>query len=180
MKPLLAIAILLAVIAACGGEDTAGADAAPDGACGGRNGVACPADQYCDFANNRCGEDDAGGRCMPRPASCPALLVPEPTCGCDLRVYSSACDATLAGADLNESGRCELAAGAFVCGYRQCSQMNEYCRRDGSDVAGEPDGFSCRGLPGGCRECACLSGEPCGDQCSGDGADGLTLTCRGG
>ncbi len=180
MKLLVAIAILLA--ASCDGS-SGGADGGVGAACGGRAGAACAADQYCDFGNNRCGSDDAPGRCMPRPASCPALLVPERTCGCDLRVYPSACDATLAGADLNEAGTCRLDPGAFACGYRQCSLTNQLCARTGSDVGGEPDAFTCRGLPSACGaspSCACVAGEPCGDRCAGDAASGLTLTCLGG
>ena len=178
--PLLALAILLAAVAACDGTDPG---IGVDGACGGRGGATCPADQYCDFGNNRCGGDDVTGRCMPRPASCPTLLIPERTCGCDGRVYSSPCDATFAGVDLNESGTCQIDSSAFVCGYRQCSLTTEHCVRTGSDVGGEADAFTCRALPAGCRtapSCGCLAGEPCGDRCTGDAAAGLMLTCPGG
>lgn len=180
----LAIAILaLGLGAACGGDEAGGPDGGAGAACGGRGHPACPADQYCDFPDNRCGVADAAGRCTPRPTFCPSLLVPELTCGCDRTVYSSACDATLAGADLDESGACDLTPGTFACGYRQCSGSNEFCQRAGSDVGGEPDGFACRALPAGCQgtaSCGCLAGEPCGDRCTGDAASGVTLTCLGG
>ncbi len=185
MKLLLAIAISLACVAACdGGDGTVGpTDGAVGAACGGRAGATCAADQYCDFGNNRCGSDDGPGRCMPRPTFCPTLLVPERTCGCDGRVYSSACDVTFAGSDLDETGACTLDQDAFVCGYRQCKRRSELCQRAASDVGGEPDGFTCRGLPASCGtspSCACLAGEPCGDRCDGDAATGFTLTCPGG
>jgi hypothetical protein len=180
--PLLVLAILLAAAAACDGSAGVNPDGG-GGACGSRGGTACPADQYCDFAGNRCGSDDVIGRCVPRPALCPRLLIPELTCGCDGRVYSSPCDATFAGVDLNESGACQIDAGAFVCGYRQCTRTTELCQRTGSDIAGEASTFTCRGLPAGCGtapSCGCLAGEPCGDQCTGTAATGLTLTCPGG
>ncbi len=184
MKLLLAIAISLACVAACDGSSSAAPDGGGAGAaCGGRAGATCAADHYCDFGNNRCGTDDAPGRCVPRPTFCPTLLVPEPTCGCDGRVYSSPCDATFGGADLDQSGACPLGQDTFVCGYRQCKLRNQICQRDTSDVGGEPDAFSCRGLPASCGPsptCACLAGEPCGNQCTGDAASGFTLTCPGG
>jgi hypothetical protein len=182
MKPLLAFAItiLVALAAACdGGDETVG----PGAACGGRGGAMCGADQYCDFTTNLCGTNDVTGVCRPRPASCPQLLVAEPTCGCDQRVYSSPCDANLAGTDLNQAGTCPLGTGAFACGYRQCNRTTEYCEHDVSDVGGLPDDFECRGLPsacGGAPSCGCLAGQTCAAQCAGSGASGLTLTCPGG
>jgi hypothetical protein len=184
-------ALLLAtVLAALGAvslpacDDDVGPDIGPGGACGGRAGGTCAADQYCDFGNNLCGADDTTGRCMPRPASCPALLVPERTCGCDGRVYSSACEVTLAGADLSQAGACPLDPGAFACGYRQCSRTTEYCLASPSDVPDDaPDSFACRGLPPGCGSspsCACLSGQTCGNRCTGDAAAGFTLSCLAG
>src|SRR5688572_13589402 len=142
MKPLLAIAILFAFAAACGEDMPGGPDAGTGAVCGGRGNAACPAAQYCNFASNRCGADDVTGRCQPRPAACPALLVAERTCGCDQSVYGSACEATLAGTDVNEAGTCQLDPGAFVCGYRQCNRSTEFCQRAGSDIGGEPDSFT--------------------------------------
>jgi hypothetical protein len=181
MKLYLAIlAAQLALLGACSGDSSL---APPGGTCGGRSGAVCPADEFCDFGNNRCGGDDKEGQCKPRPEQCPRLLVPELTCGCDGTVYSSACDATLAGTDLNEAGSCQVEASSFACGYRQCRKSNEACTRTNSDVGGEPDSFSCRGLPascGGTPSCGCASGLPCGDRCTGDAGSGLTLTCLGG
>jgi hypothetical protein len=181
MKPLLAIAFLLAAVAAC--DDSTGELGGPGAACGGRSGVTCTADQYCDFGGNRCGADDVSGVCKPRPDSCPPLLVPERTCGCDQIVYSSACEANLAGTDLNASGNCALDPGAFACGFRQCKKSNQYCQRSVSDVGGEPDTYTCLVLPaacGGTASCSCLPSQSCGGQCAGDSAGGLTLTCPGG
>jgi len=184
MKPLLAIplAFALAFAAACsdgGGDDTG----VTGDACGGRTGVTCAAGEYCDFTSNRCGTDDATGVCRPRPTSCPALLVPERTCGCDQQVYGSPCEAMLSGTDLNAGATCPLETGAFACGFRQCKKAGEYCQREASDIAGTPDDYKCNGVPlscGGTASCSCLSGQACGAQCSGDAASGVTLICPGG
>ena len=175
-----AAGLAAAALAAC--DDPAGPPA-PGAACGGRDGVTCGPDQYCDFALNSCGATDETGRCMPRPANCPPQLVAERTCGCDGVVYSSACEATLAGTDLNENGTCRPDPGTFVCGYRQCRVANEVCVRSTSDVVGLPDSYTCGALPASCPSpptCACLAGTGCGSLCQGDGATGLTLTCPGG
>ena len=176
---ILALLCAAALGAGCGGTD----EALAGGACGGRGGDTCPADQFCDFGKNRCGADDVPGVCMPRPTSCPVLLVPERTCGCDGVVHPSACDTNLAGADVNAAGTCTLDAGTIACGYRQCNRGSQYCARSTSDVGSEPDAFTCLALPAGCggtASCACLAGQPCGAQCSGDATSGVTLTCPGG
>jgi hypothetical protein len=183
MKLLLAIGMAILSVAAVACTETSSSGPEPGAACGGRAGATCAADQYCEFANNRCGTDDVTGRCMPRPSACPALLVAERTCGCDQKVYSSACEAMLSGTDLNETGSCALDPGAFACGYRQCSRSNEFCQHSVSDVGDAADGYTCRGLPTGCgtnASCSCLSGQPCASLCAGDSARGLTLTCPGG
>ena len=188
MKLLLAVATLAALAAlgaaGCGGESVSSGDDADmgGGPCGGRSGAKCSASQYCDYGNNRCGADDTTGVCRPRPDSCPTLLIPERTCGCDGVVYPSLCDVMLAGSDLNGAGTCQVDPGAFVCGYRQCTRATQYCERTASAFAQLPDDFACRGLPSGCGgtpSCACLAGQPCGDRCAGDAAAGVTLTCAG-
>jgi hypothetical protein len=177
--------LIILLIAACrggtgGGDDSP--DALPGGACGGRGTGACAADQFCDFGTNRCGTTDEVGTCRQRPTACPLPLVPEPTCGCDGKVYVSQCAANEAGADLNAAGSCPLGANAFACGYRQCATTQTYCQRTTSDIGGEGDAFTCRPLPvcPATPNCACLAGEPCGSMCTGQGATGLTVTCPGG
>jgi hypothetical protein len=175
-----AIAIAVAIAAACGGGGDAGDGGGPP--CGVRGGTECPADQYCDFPQNSCGTADEPGQCVPRPSACPPLLVPELTCGCDGKVYGSACDAQAAGADLNALGTCAPDARTFGCGYRLCSLTTEYCERRAGDPAGAPEQFSCPRLPGcpGGASCACLASQPCGSQCSGSPRGGFTLVCAPG
>jgi hypothetical protein len=190
MKRSSTISLLFVVIAvvaaasACGddGNGTPDGDTnTPPGAvCGGRDAIQCPPDQYCDFAANDCGRGGAAGECKPRPADCPALLIPELTCGCDDEVYASGCEATAAGADLNANGTCRVENGAFGCGYRQCRLLNQYCKKAGPAQAGQPDEFACGSLAvcGGTPSCACLAAEECGSDCTGDAGSGFTLTCR--
>lgn len=177
----------------CGGGDDdavvhdarrdAAADAAGPRVCGGFAGATCRADEFCDFARNTCSVTDEQGVCRPRPTSCPDLLVAVPSCGCDGQLYASECEAQAAGTDLNDQGGCPVPSGWFACGHTQCNLRSQYCQHQVSDVANEPDGFTCPPLPGCPSElptCACLAGQACGSWCTGQGATGLTLTCPGG
>ena len=74
------------------------------GTCGGLAGIQCAADEYCDFPNNECGVADGTGTCKPRPEACPDIF--SPTCACDGKVYSSACDAAVHGIDVSANGGC--------------------------------------------------------------------------
>lgn len=162
------------------GEDGGGSGSGK--LCGGFGGGLCGPDEFCDFARNGCGAADEAGTCQPRPFGCPDTVF-EPTCGCDGTVYGSACDAAAAGTDVNANGTCKLEPGAFACGFTQCNLMTEYCQRAASDIGNEPDSFRCMPLPACPSQfptCSCLANEPCGFQCAGDAATGLTLTCPGG
>jgi hypothetical protein len=179
MAPLRMRWLVLVFVLAAACDDTG---PGASGACGDRTG-GCAATEYCEYARNSCGTGGEVGSCKPRPTACPLLLVAELTCACDGKVYSSACDALAAGADLDGTGGCTLAANAFTCGYRQCQTVNDYCQRSASDIGNEPDSYACRGRPQACSTvptCACLASEPCGDMCSGQGETGLTLNCPGG
>ena len=197
MRALRLCPLVLLLAAACGDRDDAppvdaapgdgATDAASDGAtgarCGGFAGLTCAADQFCDFARNTCGATDEEGECKPRPTACPDTLVFQANCACDGMIYGSECDVYAAGSDRNALGGCPVAGGSFACGYTQCNVFNEYCRREVSDIGDEPDVFSCQPLPGCPSQfptCACLAGELCGSQCTGQGTTGLTLTCPGG
>jgi hypothetical protein len=201
--PALASLMILAA-AACGGPDeqlpidgavtvdAAAGDAQPDGPgpdappskrCGGLLGEVCEADQYCDYPTDSCGAGDEQGTCKPRPVGCPDVLVFMANCACDGMVYGSECDVYAAGSDRNALGGCPVPPGSFACGYTQCDVANHYCQRQVSDIADEPDDYSCLTLPGCPSQfptCACLAGEPCGAMCTGMGTTGLTLTCPGG
>lgn len=190
---VLSVAVLVIAGPGCGddgGQSTVDApavdathyDAPPGGICGGNSGATCPAAQYCDFALNGCGAADETGVCTDRPIGCPdPVFIPH--CGCDGVVYGTDCDAYAAGTDLNKYGGCTVPAESFACGWSQCDRLTQYCQHSISDIGGEPDGYTCMAIPGCPSQfpnCACLVDEPCGSACTGDFANGLTLTCAGG
>jgi hypothetical protein len=184
----LALTLMFLVLAGCEGgkgglpDGGLGGDAGSGGPCGFGGDFDCPPDEFCDFGRNQCGADDVPGICRKRPQNCDDIA--DPVCGCDNRIYSNECDANAAGVDVNAFGSCPVPAGRFACGFRLCEQSFEYCQRVGSDIGGEPDGFSCRPLPpcGGDVTCGCLqdAGEPCAENCTGSAQTGLTVTCFGG
>lgn len=174
----------IVVLAACGGGKGGGVFV-PDGGsglqCGGFAGTACPADEWCDFGRDDCGASDGTGICKPRPLVCGEIA--DPVCGCDGRIHGNPCDAQALGIDVSAIGGCTADPGFFFCGPRQCAIESQFCQRVGSDIGGEPDGFSCNALPAGCGttpSCACLEGVACTNACEGDAATGLTAVCFGG
>jgi len=157
--------------------------------CGGKAGIACAPDQFCDDASGACGGADTGGTCAPRPGFCPGKAAP--ACGCDGEVYKSACDAFVNGIDVANAGCGAGSAppGYIPCGPTYCDVSSSYCRFAASDVAGQPSAWDCVGLPAGCSSSTstCEScfppGTPCAAQCSvvlGGGVGGFELDCPGG
>lgn len=197
MRSFFACAVFLA---ACGGLAACGDDApraanpdAPGGpgdggptgnTCGGLAGGNCAANEYCDYSQNRCGAADQSGTCKAKPTACPVNIqniLPANTayCGCNGQVYSGVCELNLAGTDLNANASCTPPKGRFACGFQLCDLATEYCVHDGKVAADQQ--YSCVTIPTTCGAtpaCACLSGERCGNACTGDAAAGLTLTCQ--
>lgn len=172
------------LLAGCPEHGSGGA--APDGgggtgrSCGGFAGTQCGPKEFCDFGRNTCGATDESGTCRARPTSCPDLFAP--VCGCDGETHPNECDANAGGIDVNAGGGCPLAGGEIACGFRTCRSDTQYCERGVSDVASEPDTFTCKALPATCgitATCGCLVAEPCAGSCTASGG-GLTVTCPGG
>jgi hypothetical protein len=95
MRTLVAPIAVLALAVGCGGDDEP--DPGSGDPCGGLLGLACEADEYCDYDEPGCGIADGGGSCRARPNACPEIYAP--VMGSDGQVYSNACDAHANGAD---------------------------------------------------------------------------------
>lgn len=145
----------------------------------------CSSTQYCDF-NGHC-EFAAlkKGTCKPRPTACPDLYAP--TCACDGKVYSNACDTYGAGQDVDKEGACTPPPGWISCGQGFCSKDVSLCIKTGNDAIDPNDPvkyyYQCSNLPAPCQgqtTCACFPANvPCfGGTCSYK--DGFTVTCPGG
>lgn len=74
------------------------------GVCGGPDGIACPAGEFCDLGTGNCGLADALGTCRPRPPACGRQY--DPVCGCDGRTYENPCEAARAGVTVDHAGAC--------------------------------------------------------------------------
>jgi hypothetical protein len=73
--------------------------------CGGKQGLQCDADAWCDYqSNTTCGCCDMIGTCVAKPLDCP-LDCPG-ACGCDGNFYCNGCLANLAGVDVEPLATC--------------------------------------------------------------------------
>ena len=164
-----------------GNQGGGGSGGGTGGPCGGIAGTPCSSNAYCDFPDNGCGAADGAGTCTPKPEGCPDIY--DPVCACDGTVYSNACDAAAAGHDVSLAGGCAPPKGYFPCGAGFCTQGEQYCQVQVSDVAGVPDTYSCIELPPNCKTedaiCSCLSDVECGQYCKQENGD-FTLICPGG
>ncbi|HEX3597909.1 MAG TPA: hypothetical protein VHU80_22525 [Polyangiaceae bacterium] len=148
----------------------------------------CPPDEYCAYAPALCGKGHVPGVCRLKPRQCAEAT---PVCGCDGKVYGTACAAHASGVDLAELGGCKTPVFDFIpCGQRYCDARTSYCEIYLSDVLEPPTTHACRPLPESCKpgashppECDCFpSGTPCTSFCGPmwtGGVRGFHLTCQG-
>ena len=115
--------------------------------CGGKAGIACAADEWCDLPNG-CGNPDDLGVCKPKPqgcyADCPGV------CGCDGKTYCNACVANAQGVDTSNNNSCSPGDGGQGTG----------CSNDFECQAGLKCCYPC-GIPG-CSN-ACIPPDPGGN-----------------
>ncbi|MEO7328682.1 MAG: hypothetical protein ABI193_08905 [Minicystis sp.] len=163
------------------GSGGAGQGGATSGGCSGPL-KGCQPDEYCDYPADDCGFQGSIGVCKKRPPFCDDQNA-QTVCGCGGLYYLSACDAALAGHDQGPNAACPFASTFFPCGpIEVCDRTLSYCQRSVSDVGGEPDGWVCINFPtcGDQTGCACVLKEPCGEICSADVSNNVTVTCPGG
>lgn len=174
------------------GERDAGGDASGDAVGTGRpcgvSGSDCAPEEYCAFTPRLCGKGKRPGVCRRKPSACGDAY--GPVCGCDRKVYGSACEANAAGIDLAVNGGCAAKVPDWIaCGPTFCNARTHYCEIVLSDVFELPTDSTCKPLPPACvpeggaaRTCDCFpEGTRCRSFCGhleNGGVAGFHLTCR--
>ncbi len=167
-KSVVATAVVASATAGVGGASVV---------CSTENGLGCPADQFCDYADDRCGLGKINGVCRPEPLACPPSY--EPTCGCDAEVHDTPCDTQREGFDLNTEKSCVAPPGKFQCGALFCNVGEQYCEVIFVDQGASETG-TCKPLPPCGATCDCLLGATCGLTCNGTGEGGIEVHCPSG
>ena len=113
---------------------------------------ACPTGLTC--RTTRC---SGAGTCQLSTALCRETRIVGGVCGCDGRVYESACEAYRVDVDIGPATGCATPEGRLLCGNGFCHPATQYC----CEFSPSQPGW-CRLLPAACQnqptpDCACLA-----------------------
>jgi len=128
---------------------------------------------FCDYPDDSCGAGKPYGTCVKAPAQCSEKSV---LCGCDGKLYTTACEAALAGVDIDQAFHCALPADQFRCGSVLCRTKEDYCVRK---YTTSPETDACVAIPPECAgnpTCTCLQQQKFCDLCE-DVAGGGGVEC---
>jgi Cellulose binding domain/Kazal-type serine protease inhibitor domain len=116
--------------------------------CGGIAGLTCRTGEYCAIAAGSCQIADAAGVCTARGGVCPMDVVP--VCGCDGNTYTNACQAALAGVNVDHSGECVPPTCGGTAGL--VCRAGEYCAMDVGTCLTPNAAGVCQPMPEECMD----------------------------
>lgn len=136
--------------------------------CDGFAGIPCDPNEFCLHPIGTCDVSDQQGVCVPVPNACPDIYLP--VCGCDGLTYGNACDAIMAGVQIDHEGECAQVCGGII--GIPCDP-GEFCKTPIGACCCDQFGV-CTTIPFGCPDvwdpvCGC-DGVTYGNACEADAA----------